>query len=353
MPHAGPPKPTPRTNGLGMTLAEQERPVGTADAPELAYQRSMDRVLVHRRAVMEVFVTDAARLGEDRFVVAVQAPRAHSYYNDHTQRPSLIDPLFLLEAARQAVTVVAHQWLGVSYDTSFLISDWTTEFTHVPALRTRGDAPDELVVEIGTRDLKRRDSRLLAATLDCAFVVGGQRAGTSVIVAGYLSRDGYGAHRAKTRGSEPPLSSERPAGRAGTPVPPALVGRERTENVVLVDVERPGGPVALRAVLDVPVRHPAMYDHPLDHVPAMALMEAARQAAVLAAGEPAEERYAYAFGATFTRFVELDSPVTVTVSPAGGERCTVDFEQDGASVCTAEVGVTRLPAPPAHAPDGG
>ncbi|MEU6471558.1 ScbA/BarX family gamma-butyrolactone biosynthesis protein [Streptomyces massasporeus] len=329
-----------------MTIAEQERPEAAPAAAELAYQRSMDRVLVHRRAVMEVFVTDAVRLGDERFAVALQAPRAHSYYNDHTQRPALLDPLFLLEAARQAVTVVAHQWLDVSYDTSFLISDWTTEFTDLAALRARGEAPDELVIEVSARDLKRRGSRLLAATLECVFVVAGRRAGTSVIVAGYLSRDGYTAHREKSRGSVPPSSSDMPRTRLGATVEPALVGRERAENVVLTDVERPGGALALKATLDVPVWHPAMYDHPLDHVPAMALMEAARQAAVLAAGDPAERHHARAFGATFRRFVELDSPVTVTVTPSGEARCTVDFLQDGESVCTAEIAVAPVPAGP-------
>ncbi|WP_121703948.1 ScbA/BarX family gamma-butyrolactone biosynthesis protein [Streptomyces sp. E5N298] len=332
-----------------MTLAEQEPTEAVPAAAELAYQRPMDRVLVHRRAVMEVFVTDAVRRGDDSFAVAVQAPRAHSYYNDHTQRPALIDPLFLLEAARQAVTVVAHQWLDVPYDTSFLISDWTTEFTDLDALRAGVDVPDELVVEITTRDLKRRGARLLAATLECVFVVGGRRAGTSVVAAGYLSRDGYTAHRAKSRGSVPPLSSDRPAIRTGTPVAPALVGRERTENVVLADVARhpdgPTAPTALRALLDVPVRHAAMYDHPLDHVPAMALMEAARQATVLAAGGPAGQRYARAFGATFRRFVELDSPVTVSVTSFAEERLTVDFRQDGESVCTADIEVAALPLP--------
>lgn len=343
-----------------MTIAEQERPDAAPAAAELAYRRSMDRVLVHRRAVMEVFVTDAERLGDETFAVAVQAPRAHSYYNDHTQRPALLDPLFLLEAVRQAVTVVAHQWLGVSYDTSFLISDWTTEITDLPALRTRGDAPDEFVVEVTARDLKRRGTRLLAATMECVFVVAGRRAGTSTVVAGYLSRDGYAAHREKSRGDVPPLSSDMPRNRAGTPVEPALVGRERTGNVVLTDVVQadpgnpghPGGAVAVRATLDVPVRHPAMYDHPLDHVPAMALMEAARQAAVLAAGAPAERRYVRAFGATFQRFVELDSPVTVSVTPSGGGRFAVGFLQDGASVCTVEVAVADLPVPPAPDTDG-
>ncbi|MFG2327952.1 ScbA/BarX family gamma-butyrolactone biosynthesis protein [Streptomyces sp. NPDC048568] len=329
-----------------MTLAEQEPTEAAPAAAEFAYQRPMDRVLVHRRAVMEVFVTDAVRRGDDAFAVAVQAPRAHSYYNDHTQQPALLDPLFLLEAARQAVTVVAHQWLDVTHDTSFLISDWTTEFTDLEALRARGDAPDELVVEVTTRDLKRRGTRLLAATLECVFLVGGRRAGTSVVVAGYLSRDGYTAHRAKSRGTVPPLSSDMPSTRTGTPVEPALVGRERTENVVLTDAARhPDGTTALRAVLDVPVRHAAMYDHPLDHIPAMALMEAARQAAVLATGGPGERRYARAFGATFHRFVELDSPVTVSVTPSGGERLTVDFRQDAESVCTAGVEVAALPVP--------
>jgi hypothetical protein len=305
----------------------------------------MDRALVHRRAVMEVFVTDAVRLGDDTFAVAVQAPRAHGYYNDHTQRPALLDPLFLLEAARQAVTVVAHRWLGVSYDTSFLISDWTTEFADPSALRARGDAPDELVIEVAARDLRRRGTRLLAATLGCVFTLGGRPVGTSAVVAGYLSRDGYLAHREKSRGSVPPRSSDLPPARPGATADPALVGRERAGNVVLTDVEHPGGALALRAVLDVPVGHPALYDHPLDHVPAMALLEAARQAAVLAAPLPAERSWARTFAATFRRFVELDSPVTVTVARTGDARCTVDFLQDGESVCTAEVGVAEVPDP--------
>lgn len=329
-----------------MTLVEQERPAATPAAAALSYQRPMDRVLVHRRAVMEVFVTDAVRRGDDDYAVAVQAPRAHAYYNDHLQQPSVLDPLLLLEAARQAVTVVAHQWLDVPYGTSFLISRWTTEFTDVQALRCAGEEPDELVVEVVTRELKRRGTRLLAATMECVFTVAGRVAGRSTVVAGYLSGDGYHAHREKTRGSVPPMSSAMPAERAGLLVVPALVGRERPENVVLVDAR----PVAdgMEARLDVPVRHPALYDHPLDHVPAMALMEAARQLAVLTtagANAPAEHLYAHAFDAEFTRFVELDSPVTVTatrVETADGPRVAVDFRQEGESVCTATLGVTPL-----------
>ncbi|MFI8240907.1 ScbA/BarX family gamma-butyrolactone biosynthesis protein [Streptomyces sp. NPDC085866] len=296
----------------------------------------MDRALVHRTAVMEVFVTDAARLGEDTFAVALQGPRAHAYYNDHAWRPELLDPLFLLEAARQAVTVVAHQWLDVPYGTSFLISEWTTGFTDVAALRADGGAPAEFVIEVAARELKRRGTRLLAATLECAFVVGGHRVGTSTVTAGYLSGDGYHAHRAKSRGSVPPMSSAMPAERAGVLVDPALVGRELAHNVVLVDSRSTADGIEAR--LDVPVRHAAMYDHPLDHVPAMALLEAARQIAVLADGRGPGDVYPHRFHAAFHRFVELDSPVTVRAHRDGGQ-VTVDFHQDDAVLCTATIGV--------------
>jgi hypothetical protein len=332
-----------------MTLADQE--CRMEEGTSLSFERPMDRSLVHRRAVMEVFATDSARTGEDRYAVAIQAPRAHSYYNDHLLRPALIDPLLMLECCRQAATVVAHRYLGVPTATSFLISRWTTAFTGLDALRARGGAPDELVVGIVARDLKWRGDRLLAATLDSEFSVGGRLAGTSGVVAGYLSRDGYHAYREQRRGSTPPLSDGMPAHRAGVPVAPGAVGRGNADNVVLVDARRTGGGV--EALVDVPVAHPAMYDHPLDHVPAMALLEAARQAAVLAvggvgSGGSADRLYASGFDAEFSSFVELDTPVTVSARPEPGaagpaeHRVAVDFRQSGASVCTAGITVVTV-----------
>ncbi|MFC8566676.1 ScbA/BarX family gamma-butyrolactone biosynthesis protein [Streptomyces sp. NPDC057245] len=322
-----------------MTLARQERTAAPAVAVPLSYQRPVDRALVHRSAVMEVFVTDATRLDEDTFAVAVQGPRSHSYYNDHPWSPEQLDPLFLLEAARQAVTVVAHQWMGVPHGTSFLISEWTTQFTDVTAVRAGRDAPVEFAVDVTARELKRRGSRLLAATFECAFVVGGHRVGTSTVSAGYLSGDGYRAYRVKSRGDVPPMSSARGDERVGALVDPAAVGRTRAANVVLVDAR--ATPAGAEARLDVPVRHAALYDHPLDHVPAMALLEAARQISVLADDRAPRGLYPYRFEAVFHRFVELDSPVAVRAR-RDGRHTTVEFHQDGAALCTVTLGVAPV-----------
>jgi hypothetical protein len=259
----------------------------------------------------------------------------------------MIDPLLLLEACRQAVTVPAHRDLGVPIGTSFLISRWDTAFTDLTALRARGDAPDELVLVVTARDLKRRGSRPLGATFETEFTVGGVTVGRSEVVAGYLTGAAYQAYRENRRGSVPPSSATRPERGGGRPVAPASVGRRDERNVVLSDADFLGAG-RLTATLDVPVTHPAIFDHPLDHVPAMALLEAARQAAVLAAGPAARapDRYAAGFAATFHQFVELDSPTVVHAVAAAGTAGTatpvaVEFRQRDALACAVTVTVAE------------
>jgi hypothetical protein len=300
-----------------------------------------------------VFVTDAIRVEENRWAVGVQAPLAHSYYNDHRQEPALLDPLLLLEACRQAVTVPAHRDLGVPFGTAFLISGWRTALTDVSALRSRDDGPDELVLLVAARDLKQRGGRPLGATFDVEYTVAGRTVGTSEVVAGYLSGAAYQAYRESRRGSVPPMSGAMPPRGGGALVEPEAVGRRDGRNVVLADLVR-ADEHRSTAELDVPVAHPAMFDHALDHIPAMALLEAARQAAVLAAGPAtaAPARYATGFAAAFHHFAELDTPTTV--SAVAGEPRTVaardglvrtpvavEFAQKEALVCTVAVDVAE------------
>jgi hypothetical protein len=106
----------------------------------------------------------------------------------------------------------------------------------------------------------------------------------------------------------------------GTPAEPALVGRVNEGNVVLADLDV----ARRRAVLDVPTTHPSLYDHPLDNVPTMALIESARQLVVAVTGRQPVE-----MDAKFLRFVELDQPAEVTAEP-DGDHLLVRIVQDGA-----------------------
>lgn len=319
----------------------------------LRFDGPLERSLVHRHAADEVFVTDHVALGDNRFAVAAQLPSAHQYFNDDPLPLAPLDPMLLLECSRQAGTLVAHCHLGVPTDTAFLIAEWAIALDDEPFVLPPGHGPGELTMVIEARDLKQRGESLLGATLVSELYLAGRRVGTSTVITGYPSRTGYESFRTRRRSSPAPLSDAMPPRSGGTPPDSRAVGRTIEENVVLAAVRRADGQII--ADLDVPVAHPVFYDHPLDHVPATALLEAARQAALLAAareagaaGEEAGPWRVSALSARFQRFVELDSPTEVSarVECVGNSRSvTVVFEQGGATACDCEVTVSAPSIP--------
>ncbi|MFJ5529219.1 ScbA/BarX family gamma-butyrolactone biosynthesis protein [Streptomyces sp. NPDC093261] len=327
----------------------------------LRFDGSVERSLVHRHAASEVFLTDHVALGGDCFAVAARLPSAHRYFNDDPLSPAPVDPMLLLECSRQAGTLVAHCHLGVPMDAAFLITEWAVELDDESLLVPPG--PGELMMVIEARDLRQRGGRLLGATLVSELYLAGRRVGTSTVITGYPTRSGYESFRTKGRNSPAPLSDSMPPRRLGARPESRTVGRTLEENVTISAVRRTDGQII--ADLDVPVAHPVFYDHPLDHVPATALLEAARQAALLAltskpgaAGEEAARPRVKALRARFQRFVELDSPTEVSARPeqAGDSgSVAVAFEQGGATACTCEVIVSTpsaSPVPPADALGG-
>ncbi|MFJ3644507.1 ScbA/BarX family gamma-butyrolactone biosynthesis protein [Streptomyces murinus] len=319
---------------------------------QLRFDEPLERWMVHRHAADEVFVTDHVALGDSRFAVAARLPTAHRYFNDDLSLSASIDPMLLLECSRQAGTLVAHCHLGVSTDTAFLIAEWTIALDDESPVPQPGHDPDELTVVIEAQDLKQRGEALLGATLVSELYLAGRRVATSKVITGYPSRSGYESLRTRRRSSVAPLSDAVPPRLGSTPADGREVGRALEENVVLSTVRRAGGRIV--ADLDVPVAHPVFYDHPLDHVPATALLEAARQAALLAVASETEggdqETGPWRVGALsarFGRFVELDSPTEVSarVEHVGSSRSVaVLFEQDGATACDCEVTVLAPPA---------
>ncbi|WP_097942974.1 ScbA/BarX family gamma-butyrolactone biosynthesis protein [Streptomyces sp. ms115] len=329
----------------------------------LRFDAPLERSLVHRHAADEVFVTDHVALDDGRFAVAARLPSAHRYFHDDPVPSAYVDPMLLLECSRQAGTLVAHRHLGVPSDTAFLIAEWSIALDGEPAHPQPGTGSDELTMVIEVRDPKRRGESLLGATLVTELYLAGRRAASSTVVAGYPSRAGYESFRTRRRSSVAPLSDTMPPRVGGTPADGLRAGRALEENVVLSTVRRAGGRTV--ADLDVPVAHPVFYDHPLDHVPATALLEAARQAALSAiapetvevAGGMTGSWRVSALSARFGRFVELDSPTEVSarVEQDGRSRSVrVLFEQDGATACDCEVTVLEPSAAPVSAaPAGG
>jgi len=315
-----------------------------SDGARLSFERPVERGLVHRRAVAEVFVTDFLPLGADEYAVAVQLPRAHALFGDQVPRPGrppAWDLMLLLECARQAGTVVAHEGLGVPRGTAFLIGTWDLEIEDPESAPEAAEGPHGLVIVVRVRQVRRAGGRVLGATLDLEFMAGDHAVAHSMVTASYLPAVSYARYRLGRRGSPAPTSDAARWHRAGLAVPGDLVGRLRGENGLLSDGVWADGQA--EALVDVPPSHPTFYDHPLDHLPAMALLEAARQAATLAlpAGAAAVPRR---MSAAFERVVELDAPTRVVARVRGadggsvaGPRVGARFDQLGATACKVDL----------------
>jgi hypothetical protein len=241
-----------------------DHPVRTE--PELDFQRTVARRLVHRAAVAEVFVTDAVMVGEDHFLVGGQWPRDHALYHPDAQRRS--DPLLFAETIRQALVYLAHWHYEVPLEQRFVGYDMDFEITDPEALRV-GGRPIPVELEARWQWTDRRPPRRYGARLEVGLFVDGRSCGRGSLRVVALDERSYRIVRGRIgRPDAAPVD----AGERSRRVEPGLVGRLRDKDSVLV----PGssaGEWLLRPDLD----HAILFDHPTDHLPLMVMMEGFRQ----------------------------------------------------------------------------
>lgn len=325
----------------------------TADpATGLTTDRTIDRHLTHRAALAEVFLTDFVSVDDETFHAAAQLPPSHFYYGDHIARPALHDPLVVFESVRQMLLCAMHVQHGASDDTKAITATADLEITDARPLRADGSALDLTMLGRVALEKSRGDAVSRVVHQVEVLTRDGRDIGRVEVDTALRAGDAYQELRMSHRTSQPPLSS---SGALLSPPPrvavaPHLAGRENASNVVLGDAVSGGDTVA--ATLRTPASHTSMFDHPQDHLPGPVMMEAARQAALLLAGEclglaPAK-LYLRQMRASYLRFAELDAEISVQArllpesgSGSGAVRrgclAEVVFDQDGDTVARLEV----------------
>jgi len=291
------------------TLGEPLRP-----DPELDFQRTVSRRLVHRAAVAEVLVTDAMVLGEDHFLVGSQWPRDHALYHPDAHRRS--DPLLFAETIRQALVYLAHWHYGVPLTHRFVGYDMDFEITDPGALCV-GGRPMPVELQARWQWTDRRPPRRYGARLEVALSVGGRRCGRGSLRVVALDERSYRIVRGRIGGAESVADSEQPRRR----VEPGLVGRLRNKDSVLAP-----GSTADGWLMKPDLDHAILFDHPTDHLPLMVLLEGFRQLGHLmthpAASHPGGTALTLVSAAVdCLAFGELDVPTRLVVreDEAGGE----------------------------------
>ncbi|MEV6560928.1 AfsA-related hotdog domain-containing protein [Nocardia sp. NPDC051756] len=304
----------------------------------LTFDQTVPRTLAHRRALGEVYVADTVQVGPDEFLAAIQLPRAHSLWFDRTV--DYHDPLSTIEAIRQAMLVVGQRYGQVPADTPLSLQRMAFSVEDLSAFRDDRRAPLEGIVRIHSDQGRPGDyfvDTAFEATLTIDSALALTVRGSGIV----FTRDAYDGMRLVQRAER--ATGVTGAGPVVTLVEPVRVGRRDHRNVVLATVPHDDG-----VVLVVDQSHPSFFDHPYDHVPGPLLLEAFRQAAILAGGRP-DTPVVTAAEIEFTGFAELDAIVECTTeadaeSGVGGTEVVVDFHQFGKQVAHGRIELSPYPA---------
>ncbi|NEB77132.1 hypothetical protein G3I40_18180 [Streptomyces sp. SID14478] len=265
---------------------------------------TVPKEFVHRAGVAEVMLTDWARKGDLHFSVAAQWPRGHAFF---TPVAGCHDPLISAETIRQIGSLLAHAEFGVPLDFQFVMWDLALEIT--PAHMTMGGAPASLEMDVICKDVKRRNNALAGMRYEVVIRRDGQVAATGG--AGFTCMPPKVYRR--VRGGR--LAESVHALPLTAPTAPQAVGRLSPQDVVLSATSQED-----RWQLRVDTRHPILFEHPVDHVPGMTLLEAARQAAVSIVGP---HSLPVAFASEFMRYIELDEPCFIEARRISGDSTRV------------------------------
>jgi hypothetical protein len=353
-------------------LLTDDTATGRTEDPRLDYARTVDRGVVHRESLAEVFVTDTQSLGGDAHAAASQLPRSHAYYGDHLLRPRLHDPVLLLEACRQVGLAVAHTHYGVPFDHKFVLTSLGIHITR-PERMAVGAAPCALRMLCSVEDKRVKEGRVVGYDARFRLFVDGTEVGNALVGLRFKSPESYKALRLRNRDGAPVPSTATFEFTVPGEVPaPYLVGRTSNDNVVLAGLTGDGE--AASASLRVLPHHPSLFDHAQDHLPGMVLVEAGRQLALHALleaqGTSPAKTYPARIDASFTSFGELEprTELRADVVPAaeGGQgvyytqggvvefsapdgdagptAVEVDVLQRGASISRIGVGLVRFSA---------
>lgn len=300
-------------------------------AASFTYSQTLDRNLVNRTSVSEVFLTDFHPVDAEEWIVGAQLPLGHGYYSDHSSTSSFYDPLLILECCRQAGTYGGYTQFGNSSDTVNMVSSLHLSIDHPDLLETRGH-PGHLVVHVRARDVVRKAGRTRKATPWMTLYLDEERLGHAAIPVNLASPSLFRALRSRMREGDPVLTSELQEPTQPL-VDPGRVGRRRERNVLLAGAEKID--TGATALLRLSPRNTNILDHDYDHIPAMALADAAIQLAAFATD--ANRETLTTLDAHFDRFTEVDSQTRLTGQTVDKGAFRVTFEQEGSSTGTIDL----------------
>ncbi|MFI5680992.1 ScbA/BarX family gamma-butyrolactone biosynthesis protein [Streptomyces cellulosae] len=259
-------------------------------------EEGVPKEYVHLHREESVLVTGWFPGEADQYTVTARWPAAGEGFRG---------PLLLTQTIRQSCLVIAHAERSVPLSHQTLMEQM--DFSVARGYRVPRNRPIDLAVNVSCRKTGHRSMRMELTLLHDGHLVA-----ESVVSFSWIAPAVYrrlrGEHLQVAWGEAP----------VPEPVDAYTVGCVHESDVVLAPADRPG-----RWQLRMDVRNAALYDHPVDHVPALALIEAARQAAQGVTG-PDRPFPLTGVSSSYMHYVEFDAPcwIEAAIAPAAGDGLT-------------------------------
>lgn len=238
-----------------------------------SFGHTVSKELVHRAAVSEVFLTDINNIEEDKFYTGAHLPRTHSYYNDVPSKTHY-ENIVLLEVCRQSSIIIAHNYYNAPLNAKFIFNEAKFHIEDNKALLIKA-SPSSVLTEIDVISKDLRNNKLNGLTFEMRVYVDCKLAATKLMDITWLDLPVWNKIRNKALQFAESFSEIKFSRSANQLESRDVVGRDNTENIVLHSIENKNGKYV--AGIHINKAHPAIFDHPLDHVPGMLLIEAFRQ----------------------------------------------------------------------------
>ncbi|WP_328947395.1 A-factor biosynthesis protein (plasmid) [Streptomyces sp. NBC_00250] len=247
--------------------------------------RNVPKEYVHLHDEDAVLLTKWSSLGSDRFAVTAHWPEAGVYGGSV--------PLLLAQTVRQCALLIGHAELSVplSHQTLMELMDFSVSGDFYDPK----NKPDNLFILVTAKRNNPRSLRIEQSILSEGRLVVEARLDYSGIAPAAYRR---------LRGAHAEVAWEDVTSPA--PVLAHTVGRTHEREVLLAPSGLPN-----RWQLRTDVSNLALYDHRVDHVPGLVLVEAAYQAAHAVT---APDCHPIRVMSTFNRYVEFDAPLWIDAS---------------------------------------
>ncbi|ENM5738725.1 hypothetical protein AB1F87_002270 [Vibrio mimicus] len=273
------------------------------------------KLYTHKKNENDIFIKNISKISDNHFQCDLRLITNHNFYCDFLPCTNRINPIFLLECARQIETYLSHTEFGITLDSKFLLDSWSMKY-----YPTRTGDAERLKADIYSKyptiNKKNKNQFNVIFKINMTVIC------TVTIDVRYITGHCYKLIRSipdgiNTLGVIAPLS-------------PASACYTSNGNVILADLNDNGPYV--KAIININKNNKSLNDHEQDHITGMNLTEAAKQICysylLIYMNEKSDRFIPVNLKGSFFSFVEKHIPAFVVIKKVELQDNIYSFDVD-------------------------